>query len=204
MTSYCDVTNNVYPVTMTNIHHCSILEFGRTASNQAVASGITRPLQTTAPRIYFVVFRAHPVRGGSHIQRNATGEFATIHFKYSVLAEVDKKRSLDLRRRILHVFSDAESKRFLCRWTGGGAEMSGLWNFPVRVQSWSDKIESDPVLIHKIFENHQSDPVLIRPCKIMCFYFSSWGKTTTETILPSTWLVEGKIVRALLLHQETK
>jgi len=36
-------------------------------------------------------------------------------------------------------------------------EMSGLWNFSVRVQSWSDKIQSDPVLIRKIFENHQSD-----------------------------------------------
>ena len=29
ITSYCDVTNSVYPVTMTTIHHCSILEFGR-------------------------------------------------------------------------------------------------------------------------------------------------------------------------------
>jgi len=29
MTSYCDVTNSVYPVTMTTISHCSILEFGR-------------------------------------------------------------------------------------------------------------------------------------------------------------------------------
>jgi len=29
MTSYCDVTNSVYPVTMTTIRHCSILEFGR-------------------------------------------------------------------------------------------------------------------------------------------------------------------------------
>jgi len=29
MTSYCDVANNVYPVTMTTIRHCSILEFGR-------------------------------------------------------------------------------------------------------------------------------------------------------------------------------
>jgi len=26
---------------------------------------------------------------------------------------------------------------------------------------WSDKIESDPVLIRKMFENHQTDPVLI-------------------------------------------
>jgi len=36
-----------------------------------------------------------------------------------------------------------------------------------------DEIESDPVLIHKIFENYQSDPVLICQCKIMYFYFAS-------------------------------
>jgi len=48
-------------------------------------------------------------------------------------------------------------------------EMSGLWNFSVRVQSWSDKMESDPVLIRKTFKNHQSNPVLIRLCKIMHF-----------------------------------
>jgi len=29
ITSYCDVTNSVYPVTMTTIRHRSILEFGR-------------------------------------------------------------------------------------------------------------------------------------------------------------------------------
>ena len=62
--------------------------------------------------------------------------------------------------------------------------MRGLWNLSVRVQSWSDKIESDPVLIRKIFENHQSDPVLIRPCKIINFYFASWGKSTAEVIVP--------------------
>jgi len=28
MTSYCDVTTSVYPVTMTTKYHCSILEFG--------------------------------------------------------------------------------------------------------------------------------------------------------------------------------
>ena len=49
MTSYCDVTNSVYALTMTTIgpRHCSILEFGRGASNQAVAPGITRPLHAT-------------------------------------------------------------------------------------------------------------------------------------------------------------
>jgi len=30
-----------------------------------------------------------------------------------------------------------------------------------------------PHLIRKIFENHQSDPVLIRQCKIMYLYFAS-------------------------------
>jgi len=29
MTSYCDVTNMEYPVTITTIRHCSIIEFGR-------------------------------------------------------------------------------------------------------------------------------------------------------------------------------
>jgi len=47
MTSYCDVINSMYPVTMTTIRHCSILEFGRGASNQAVVPGITRPLHAT-------------------------------------------------------------------------------------------------------------------------------------------------------------
>ena len=64
------------------------------------------------------------------------------------------------------------------------AEMSGLWNLSVRVQSWFDKIESDPVLIRKLFENHQSDPVLIRQFKIINFYFASWGKRTAGAILP--------------------
>jgi len=30
------------------------------------------------PHIYIVVLRVHPVRGKSHIQRNATGEVATV------------------------------------------------------------------------------------------------------------------------------
>jgi len=48
MTSQYDVTNGVYPVTMTTIRHCSILEFGRGASNQAVEPVIARPLHVTA------------------------------------------------------------------------------------------------------------------------------------------------------------
>ena len=53
VTSYCDVTNIVYPVTMTTmgLRHCSILEFGRGASNQPVAPGITRPLHATGSRV---------------------------------------------------------------------------------------------------------------------------------------------------------
>jgi len=47
MTSYCDVKNSVYPVTMTTPRHCSKLEFGRGAYNQAVAPNITRPLHAT-------------------------------------------------------------------------------------------------------------------------------------------------------------
>jgi len=47
MTSYCDVTNSVYPETMTTVRHCAILEFGMGAYNQAVAPGITRPLHCT-------------------------------------------------------------------------------------------------------------------------------------------------------------
>ena len=52
--SHFDVKNSVYPVTMTTIRHCSILEFSRGASNQAVAPGITRPLHATvAHEFYF-------------------------------------------------------------------------------------------------------------------------------------------------------
>jgi len=45
-------------------------------------------------------------------------------------------------------------------------------------------IKLNPILIRKIFENHQSDSVLIRQCKIMYFHFASWGKRTTGAILP--------------------
>jgi len=51
MTSYCDVTSSVYPVKMTTIRHCSILEFWRGASNQAVTPGITRPLHATGSEV---------------------------------------------------------------------------------------------------------------------------------------------------------
>jgi len=41
---------------MITIRHCTILEFGRGASNQAVAPGITRPLHATATDITFEAF----------------------------------------------------------------------------------------------------------------------------------------------------
>jgi len=47
---------------MTTIRHCSILEFGRGASNQVVAPGITRPLHaaeklSVSARLLAIVFR---------------------------------------------------------------------------------------------------------------------------------------------------
>ena len=48
ISSYCDVTKSVYPVTMTTIRHCSILGFGRGHTIKQVAPGITRPLHATA------------------------------------------------------------------------------------------------------------------------------------------------------------
>jgi len=60
MTSFCDVINSAYEVTITTIRHCSILEFGSGAYNQAVAPGITRPLYATAPVSLFVYGDDHP------------------------------------------------------------------------------------------------------------------------------------------------
>ena len=51
------------------------------------------------------------------------------------------------------------------------AEISRLWKILVWIQSWSEKIESDPVLICNIFENHQSDPVQSISIR---FRLSSW------------------------------
>jgi len=49
MSSYCDVTNSVYPVTMTTIRMPLLnTRIWEGASNQAVAPGITRPLHATA------------------------------------------------------------------------------------------------------------------------------------------------------------
>ena len=65
---------------------------------------------------------------------------------------------------------------------------SSLWN-PLRDERTVKFFSPSPVLIRwnwirsslicKIFENHQSNPVLIRQCKIMYFYFASWSKIVT-------------------------
>jgi len=47
MTSCCDVTYSVYPVTIATVRRCSILEFNRGAFNQEIAPGINRPLHAT-------------------------------------------------------------------------------------------------------------------------------------------------------------
>ena len=87
------------------------------------------------------------------------------------------------------------------------SEMSGLWNFSVWVQSWSDKIESNPVLICRIFLNHQSDPVLLCQCKVIYFYFASWGKRTTRAILPFAnydWLKSNYFQQCLCLMRQNR
>jgi len=56
MTSCCDVTNSVCPVTKTTIRHCSTLVVVRGAYNQAVAPGITRPLHATGSGAIEVCF----------------------------------------------------------------------------------------------------------------------------------------------------
>jgi len=84
---------------------------------------------------------------------------------------------------------------------------SGLWNFSVRVQSWSDEIESDPFLNWKIFENHQSDPVLIRKFKIMYFCFASLGKRITGAVLPLAkynWLKAKLFQRCFCLLRQNR
>ena len=48
MTSYYDIENSVYTVTMTTIRLCSILKFSCRAYNQAVVPDITRLLHATA------------------------------------------------------------------------------------------------------------------------------------------------------------
>ena len=75
--------------------------------------------------------------------------------------------------------------------------MSGLWNSLVRVQPCSEKIESDPNLIGKIFENHQSDPVLSANVKSCIYILPHEAKQLLELLpLPKyDWL------KAKELHQ---
>jgi len=77
MSSYCDVTKNVYPVTMDTIHHCSILEFGKGHTIQQVVPGITRGmyailLQQTASKPFWWLSYTN--------QLNSSLPHKTIHF----------------------------------------------------------------------------------------------------------------------------
>ena len=73
-------------------------------------------------------------------------------------------------------------------------EMSGLGNFSVWGQSWSDKIKSDPAWSAKILKINspiQSGTAHKIAHTIMNVYFASRGKSTTGAILPSAkydWL----------------
>ena len=88
---------------------------------------------------------------------------------------------------------------------GSTPEMSRLWNFSVRVQSWSDEIESDPVLIHKIIENHQSDPVLIHQHKnVFLFCLRRQNNYWSYIAFNQIRLVEGKIFPGVLLPHDGK
>jgi len=52
--------------------NCSHVNIGRASTPQSLYYCLF------APYIFGVVLRAHPVRGESHIQRNANGEVATL------------------------------------------------------------------------------------------------------------------------------
>ena len=73
MTSYYDCTNNIYPVTMTTICHCSKLEFGREACNQAFTPGIEIPLHNTAQIALFHGIACpddqHRLKEGKHLEK---------------------------------------------------------------------------------------------------------------------------------------
>jgi len=84
MTSYCDVTNSVYTVTMTTIRLCSILKFSCRAYNQAVVPDITRLLHATAlvQEIHFLLGNSYNQAVVPDITRllHATALVQEIHF----------------------------------------------------------------------------------------------------------------------------
>jgi len=79
MTSFCDVTNSVCPVTKTTIRHCSTLAFVRGAYDQAVAPGITRPPHATG-------------RGAIEICLSEKGALAKKRFGNTGLHQVQNRR----------------------------------------------------------------------------------------------------------------
>jgi len=62
--------------------------------------------------------------------------------------------------------------------------MSGLWKFLVRVQSWYEEIQSDPVMICKIFKSSvRSGPDL--PIQNHAFLFCLMNENTAAAIVLS-------------------
>jgi len=57
-----------------------------------------------APQTYIVVLRAHPVRGESHIQRNASGELATVLFMISRLRSLNNVDSFTFHELHSYVY----------------------------------------------------------------------------------------------------
>jgi len=53
------------------------------------------------PRIYIVFLRGHPIRGESHIQRNATGNVATASFEPLIGFLAYLKPKLWLKKQLL-------------------------------------------------------------------------------------------------------
>jgi len=95
MTSDCYVTNNVCPVLITTMRHCSTLEFGRGASNEAVTPGITRPLHVTDCRPRYICgcfFGERNITTGKEKLQLQDEHYAklTIPFKFNVSNRASK------------------------------------------------------------------------------------------------------------------
>ena len=68
---------------------------------------VTLLLLVCATYIYGVVLHAHPVRGESHIQRNATGEVATLLHSNHTLAKLALKETVPSQPRTSPHVTDA-------------------------------------------------------------------------------------------------
>jgi len=153
----------------------------------------------TRVRVFFTkslgLWRTNPVR--LHTKRWAFLPSVVIMIGANFLFYLSSRPLLHFKNQVSQAFTEVDLRLFFTRVSRTQYIDTLPWFnvlftrdertvnfFSPRVQSWCNKIESNPVLIHKIFENRQSDPVLIRRCKIMYFYFVSWGKSTTGAILP--------------------